>query len=82
MSDPAALFDIPASFRYRRLQGQPHHEEIIVTLMTRSDRVLCSFLFSELTEDSPFRRALSEIVQKIEEIAEHCASATGAPPRR
>jgi hypothetical protein len=76
-SNPAALFDIPAAFRERQLQAHPYLsiEDIIVTLVGSDGRDLCSFIMAELPEDSTFRRALSEVVQRVEEIAEQAASA-------
>jgi hypothetical protein len=64
------FFDIPAHLREQKLQVQPHHEEIILALVEPSGHWLCSFLMSDLPEDSRLRLALVELVQKIQKIAE------------
>jgi hypothetical protein len=81
LADKARYFDIPTDLRQRQLQSQPHHEEIIVSLVEPSGYHLCSFLMSQLPDDSRLRAALVELVQKVQTLAEQSAKGSSGSPR-
>ena len=63
----------PTSLATRTLEVQPHHEEIILSLVTPSGHHLCSFTMSELPPNSSMREALDEFLKKLKEWAEQAA---------
>lgn len=65
VANPARFFDIPAELRQHNVQTQPHHEEIILSLEEPSGCQVCSFLASQLPEDSPLRAALDQLELQI-----------------
>lgn len=67
MPDKNRFFEIPAELRQHQLAKHPHHEEIIVTLVTKGGYHECSFLMSQLTADSSLRFALNDLLQRVQE---------------
>jgi hypothetical protein len=64
------LFDIPPELARHTLTAQPHHEEIIVSLLVGDDEFLCTFLMSQLPEDCPVRAALGDLLRLLREFTE------------
>ncbi len=79
LADAGRFFDIPEELQQHRIQKQPDSEEIILSLQESSGRSVCSFLKSQLSESCSLRRALDQLVQKIQEITEPGAAPNGGP---
>ena len=77
--DHERFFEIPAELRGHKLSAPPHHEEIIVSLVRPEGYHECSFLMSQLPQDSRLRSALDELVLRIHEITEPRRSPDGGP---
>jgi hypothetical protein len=64
------FFNIPEALTHHTLETTPHHEEIILALVTPSGHWLCSFTMSELPHESPMRAALDDLLNKLKDWAE------------
>lgn len=72
------FFDIPPELRSHQLAVQPHHEEVIISLVRPGGYHDCSFLMSQLQADSRLRAALEDLLERIHEIAQACAAGNSA----
>jgi hypothetical protein len=68
------FFKIPPPLTQKNLTAHPHHEEIILSLVTPSGKSLCSFLLSEVPKDSELRDAVKELVEQISVLAKQSLS--------
>lgn len=73
------FFEIPPDLVNRTLEKQPHHEEIILSLVTPSGHQLCSFTMTELKPESPMREALDELMKKLTNWAEQSPPPYSSP---
>ena len=67
---PERFFQVPPELANRTLESQPHHEEIILSIVTPSGHWLNSFVMSELPNECPMRDALNELLTKLKDWAE------------
>jgi hypothetical protein len=63
------FFDIPVELARQQLTVHPHHEEIILSLVTSPGERLCSFLLSDVPKNSDLRKVVEEVVEKVAALA-------------
>ena len=74
------FFNIPPELRSHQLRAQPHHEEVIISLVRPGGHQECSFLMSQLQADSSLKAALEDLLERIHEITEPDGPANGSQP--